>query len=149
MKKIMVISLLNSAFIQQILGAILFVIIWVVFGIWANATEHIIFQEFAINPTLDAFARLLKNGSLLQAVGDSLWRVFWGIFYAVVLGVPLGILTGLNNTVRNISLMPIQFFRMTSPLSLMPIVILVIPTWDAGIVFLLAFASIWAPSIRK
>ena len=137
-------SLFESVRFQQALGAVIFIGLWTMFGLWARLTQQGILQDFAIAPTLDAFGRLLSNGTLFEAIGSSMWRVFWGIFYAIVVGVPIGILIGLNSLVRAITLIPIQFLRMTSPLSLMPIVVILIPTWNAGIIFLLAFASVWS-----
>ncbi|MGB1360639.1 MAG: ABC transporter permease [Alphaproteobacteria bacterium] len=125
-------------------GIFVFVFIWYLFGVWATYTGDMIFESFAIVPTVDAFIRIASNGILFDSVSASLSRVIWGMFYAILIGVPFGILLGLNNTLQQMFSVPIQFLRMTSPLSLMPIVVMVIPTWNSGIIFLLAFAGVWA-----
>jgi NitT/TauT family transport system permease protein len=39
--------------------------------------------------------------------------------------------------------LPFQILRMISPLAWMPVAVLLFPTWDGAIVFLIAAASVW------
>lgn len=134
----------SRAFLHQSVGILCFLFVWYIYGLWADHTADIILKSFALLPTIEAFWRLINNGMLLEAMASSSYRIGWGIFYAVLIGLPVGVLLGLSERVQQTLLVPIQFFRMTSPLSLMPIVVMVIPGWDSGIIFLLAFAGVWA-----
>jgi NitT/TauT family transport system permease protein len=44
---------------------------------------------------------------------------------------------------RQATQVPFQFLRMVSPLSWMPMAVLVFPSWNGAIVFLIAVASVW------
>jgi len=66
-----------------------------------------------------------------------------GLGLAFVLGVILGVVIGISKMIRELSHLPMQFIRMISPLSWMPIAILILPTFDQAIYFLILMASIW------
>ena len=70
-------------------------------------------------------------------------RLGAGLGLAVVIGVPIGILVGRSKRFRDLSNSPFQFLRMISPLSWMPIAVLVFSSWDGSIVFLVCFSSVW------
>ena len=98
---------------------------------------------FATWPTALALARLLPSADLWWHVILSLQRVFVGLGLAVLLGVPLGVLAGLSRSFAQATTPVFQFLRMISPLSWMPIAVMVLGVGDAPVYFLLAFAAVW------
>lgn len=101
------------------------------------------FRGFAIGRTLTAFADLLVSGDAWRAAGPSLWRVAQGLIWAFVLGTPVGLVTGSSVLIERAVQVPFQILRMVSPLAWMPIAVLVFPSWDGAIVFLIAAAAVW------
>jgi len=58
-------------------------------------------------------------------------------------GVPLGLLVGSSRNLEAATTPAFQFLRMISPLSWMPIVVMLMGVGDQPIYFLLAFAAVW------
>ncbi|MEW8484007.1 MAG: ABC transporter permease [Candidatus Thiodiazotropha sp.] len=105
------------------------------------STEH--FAAFGPIPTLKAFPELWSAGTIQNAVAASGYRLGMGLLIAVVIGVPIGILMGRSKRFREISNSPFQLLRMISPLSWMPLAVVVFATWNQSIIFLIAIASVW------
>lgn len=101
------------------------------------------FAGFAPGPALAALTRLARSGALAAAAAASLARVGAGLAIAVALGLPAGIAIGRIAWLRQATHVPFQFLRMVSPLSWMPIAVLMFPGWNGAIVFLIAMAAIW------
>lgn len=76
-------------------------------------------------------------------IGASLQRVGVGLGLAFSVGVPAGLLIGRIAWLDRASSTAIQFFRMISPLSWMPIAVMVLGIGDAPIYFLLAVSAVW------
>lgn len=94
-------------------------------------------------PTLQALAALLAGADIWQHMLLSLQRVAIGLALAIVFGVPLGVATGLSRGFAQATGPVFQFLRMISPLSWMPIAVMVLGVGDAPVYFLLAFAAVW------
>jgi NitT/TauT family transport system permease protein len=125
-------------------GSFIFIAVW--FAVGYFLLEHSNFQHFAgFHPkaTFKAFFYLLFDASFWDSVVASLKRIIIGLCFSLVLGVPLGMLIGFYRLFWQITYFPIQFLRMISPLSWMPIAILLFATFDASIYFLIAVACIW------
>jgi NitT/TauT family transport system permease protein len=73
----------------------------------------------------------------------SLKRVGIGLAIAIAVGVPLGILVALSKSFASSTTPLFQLLRMISPLSWMPIAVMVLGVGDAPVYFLLAFAAVW------
>ncbi|BBP03733.1 ABC transporter permease [Sulfuriferula plumbiphila] len=101
------------------------------------------FASFGLIPTLQAFPMLWGEGKIQSAVVASSYRLGVGLLFAIVIGVPIGILMGRSKRFRDLSNSPFQLLRMISPLSWMPLAVLVFPGWDKSIIFLIAIASVW------
>ena len=102
-------------------------------------------QFYGFHPlaTFKAFFQLLHSDRFWEAVIASLRRVVIGLSFAFILGVPIGILIGYYNSIWMMTNVPIQFLRMISPLSWMPIAILILPSFEKAIYFLITMACIW------
>lgn len=124
---------------MALLGAL-----WWIGGRIVAASENLsAFADFAPGPAMKRLAQMLASGEAAAMTAPSLGRVGGGLAWAIVLGVPLGIAVGWFRAARALANVPFQFLRMISPLSWMPIAVMVYATWDGAIVFLVAIASVW------
>lgn len=99
--------------------------------------------HFAPLAALQALVALLQGGLLWEHMAVSLKRVVFGLGYALAFGVPLGVATGISFSFGRITGGAFQFLRMISPLSWMPVAVMVLGVGDAPVYFLLAFAAVW------
>lgn len=93
--------------------------------------------------TFESLYELLVQNQLTLHAATSLQRVLVGLGLALVLGVPIGLAVGTSRALENSTSSAFQFLRMISPLSWMPIAVMVFGIGDAPIYFLLTFAAIW------
>lgn len=93
--------------------------------------------------TFQSLYELLSTGQLNNHALMSLQRVIVGLGLALLIGVPLGLAIGGSKALENASGTAFQFLRMISPLSWMPIAVMVFGIGDAPIYFLLTFAAVW------
>ncbi|WP_028605961.1 ABC transporter permease [Ottowia thiooxydans] len=98
---------------------------------------------FAPWPSLQALAALLVGPDIWHHTLLSMERVGVGLMLAIAFGVPLGIATGMWRGFAQTTGLVFQFLRMISPLSWMPIAVMVLGVGDAPVYFLLAFAAVW------
>lgn len=127
-----------------VIGLLILLAFWWLGGhlIYLNpATTH--FADFGPIPTFQAFPELWEDGTIQSAIKASGYRLGIGLLIAVVIGVPIGIFMGRSKRFRELSNSPFQFLRMISPLSWMPLAVLVFFTWNQSIIFLIAIASVW------
>lgn len=125
-------------------GCLIFILIWVIAGqILLSFPDYSQFYGFHPIATTKAFFQLLHSDQFWQAVTASLRRVLVGLSFAFVIGVPAGILIGYYDRIWMLTNIPIQFLRMVSPLSWMPIAILILPTFEKAIYFLITMACVW------
>ena len=108
------------------------------------------FADFGPIPTFHAIPELWGDGKIQRAISASGYRLGMGLLIAFLIGVPLGILMGRSKRFRELSNSPFQFLRMVSPLSWMPLAVLIfIAAWDQSIIFLIAIASVWPMPRRQ
>jgi len=86
---------------------------------------------------------MLQDPYIWHHIVVSLQRVAIGLLLAVVGGVPLGILLAIWTPFARSASPLFQFLRMISPLSWMPLAVMVFGVGDAPVYFLLAFAALW------
>jgi NitT/TauT family transport system permease protein len=99
--------------------------------------------NFSPARSLEALWQLTRDLSLLPHVLVSLKRVAVALVFGCLIGVPLGMLFG---SLRNFALATsplFQLLRMISPLSWMPLAVMVFGVGDAPVYFLLTFAAVW------
>lgn len=101
------------------------------------------FSGFLPGATLKALGKLLVSHEFWASVLASLRRITIGIGFAFCIGSPLGLLIGYYAKLRITTYTPIQFIRMISPLSWMPIALLIFTTFESAIYFLITMATIW------
>ncbi|WP_426178098.1 ABC transporter permease [Pseudomonas sp. TWRC1-2] len=99
--------------------------------------------RFSVAATFSSLWELLGRSELYLHIAVSLKRIFVGLFLALWVGVPLGLLVGSSRNLEAATTPAFQFLRMISPLSWMPIVVMLMGVGDQPIYFLLAFAAVW------
>lgn len=100
-------------------------------------------RRFSFLNTMDAFFSLAASPTSALHILTSLQRIFVGLGLAILIGVPLGIAVGLSPTLEAATTPVFQFLRMVSPLSWMPVAVMVFGVGDKPIYFLLTFAAVW------
>lgn len=125
-------------------GIAILALIWMIAGhmLSINPTTRT-FTKFGLIPTLQAFPELWGAGKIQAASAASGYRLGAGLAIAIAIGVPIGVIMGRVKWFANYSNSPFQFLRMISPLSWMPLAVLVFATWNGSIIFLIAIASVW------
>lgn len=116
------------------------------FGLWLIVGSYIpdgFFQQFTFTATLSKFLVLIQDGETYTHIWMSVQRVLIGLGIALVIGIPVGLLIGQNQKADALTSQIFQFLRMISPLSWMPIAVMVLGVGDHPIYFLLAFAAVW------
>ncbi len=126
------------------LGMVVFLLLWALAGhLFFNRPGFEQFSGFLPVPTLKALCSLAVDADFWLSVLASLRRILVGIAIAFCLGYPSGLLIGFYLKLRIITYPPIQFVRMISPLSWMPIALLVFASFESAIYFLITMATIW------
>lgn len=123
-------------------GLIVLLIVWWA-GIELLAPADGFARAFAPGASLKSLEALLTGSDVLIHAGVSLRRVLVGLGFALVIGVPLGLAVGAMRTLEAATTPVFQLLRMISPLSWMPIAVMVFGIGDQPIYFLLAFAAVW------
>ena len=139
-----VIRFKGRSLLLKLAGVLIFLGAWYLGGQWvANNPDTQNFADFAPEPAIKAFSDLLTTGSLIENSLPSLKRIFMGIMIALAIGIPLGVAIGRFTLLNDSTHLPFQFLRMISPLAWMPIAVLIYPTWDSAIIFLITMAAVW------
>lgn len=122
--------------------------LFALFLLWWLATAALpdadsLARQFSPLPALSSLAQMLGQAELFWHIAVSLKRVLFGLALALLIGVPLGLLLGLSHKAEATLSPSFQFLRMISPLSWMPIAVMVLGVGDAPVYFLLTFAAVW------
>ena len=134
----------SKSIVLKVAGVLIFLGAWYLGGQWvANNPDTQNFADFAPEPAIKALSDLLTTGSLVENSLPSLKRIFMGIMIALAIGIPLGVAIGRFSMLSDSTHLPFQFLRMISPLAWMPIAVLIYPTWDSAIIFLITMAAVW------
>lgn len=101
------------------------------------------FQGFGPISTFESLSAIAQTEHFQLSVVESLKRLLGGLGIAAVLGIPLGIAIGYFKRVNELSYVTFQFLRMTSPLSWMPIAVILFGVGAGPVYFLIAVAAVW------
>lgn len=124
------------------LGLVLALAVWGL-GVTALESRTPIAHLFSPVSAFKALGAMVQSAELWGHVGASVQRVAWGMLIAMVLGIPAGLALGLSPWFRRGASPLVQVLRMISPLSWMPLAVMVLGIGDAPVVFLLVFAAVW------
>lgn len=130
---------------QLVYGASGLAVLVALWALGARALESTLplAASLAPVPTFQSLYELISSGQLNNHTIMSLQRVMVGLVLALLIGVPLGLAIGGSKLLEHASSTAFQFLRMISPLSWMPIAVMVFGIGDAPIYFLLTFAAVW------
>jgi len=127
---------------QSVAGLAVLVMAWALGSHWLQAGVPLA-GLLGPAPTFESLYQLLAGNELTLHAMMSLKRVVVGLSLALFLGVPVGLAVGLSRPLESATSSAFQFLRMISPLSWMPIAVMVFGIGDAPIYFLLTFAAVW------
>lgn len=112
-------------------------------GIALFTTPGSLAAQFSPAAALSALPDLVRDEQLTLHIVASLRRIAVGLAFALLIGVPLGFLIGRLRWLDTALTPTLQFLRMISPLSWMPIAVMSLGVGDPAVYFLLAFAALW------
>jgi NitT/TauT family transport system permease protein len=112
-------------------------------GIALWAAPGSLAAQFSPAAAAQALPGLIGDAQLALHVQASLRRIGVALAWAIALGVPLGFLLGRIRWLDQALTPSLQFLRMVSPLSWMPIAVMSLGVGDPAVHFLLAFAALW------
>lgn len=123
-------------------GLIVLLLLWWV-GTDVLASSQGFIRQFSPTTAIPKLATMLIQPDLLVHILVSLRRVLVGLGFALLIGVPIGLAVGSYGRLNTATSPAFQFLRMISPLSWMPIAVMVFGVGDQPIYFMLAFAAVW------
>ncbi len=126
----------------NILGLLILLAFWSI-GTLLLAQSVPLARLLAPIPTFTNLYHLLVDNLLTAHIAASLLRVAVSLLLAIVIGVPIGIIIGQSKFLETMSNGSFQLLRMISPLSWMPVVVMLFGIGNAPIFFLLTFAAVW------
>ncbi len=133
----------NFGWKYELIGLTIFACLWMISaGFIFTRPEFIQFQGFLPGATFKALLASCQESRFWISVFTSLRRIIIGISIAAILGIPIGIMVGFYPKLRSLSYSPIQFVRMISPLSWMPIALLLFASFESAVYFLIVIATI-------
>jgi len=112
-------------------------------AVFMIARHNALAAQFSPQSALATLPSLVTDDRLFVHIGTSLRRVAVGLAWAMLVGVPLGFLIGRVQALELALTPALQFLRMISPLSWMPIAVMSLGVGDNAVYFLLAFAAVW------
>ena len=85
---------------------------------------------FAPENALRSLQEMLAQGELVRNIAISLSRVAVGLGLALIVGIPCGLLMGCSAASERLAMPARQFLRMISPLSWMPVAVMLLGIGD-------------------
>ncbi|MCA1792413.1 MAG: ABC transporter permease [Desulfotignum sp.] len=130
-------------FRYELIGLALFAAAWALVSYFVfTRPQFSQFQGFLPGPTFKALMSAFTEERFWLSVFTSLRRIVVGISLAAFFGFPIGIVVGFYPGIRGLSYSAIQFVRMISPLSWMPIALLLFASFESAVYFLIVMATI-------
>jgi len=112
---------------QSLNWTLMFLSIAVPFGLWwIVSNSGVVDSLFLPTPVAvgEALLRLWQNGTLLEDIGASIFRVLGGFLLAAIVSIPLGILMGTFNSIRALMEPVIGIVRYMPAPAFIPLLIL-------------------------
>lgn len=112
-------------------------------GIWQLQQSLPLARMLAPAPALETLVELVGSGEILGDVLASLRRVLLSLCLALAVGIPVGLAVGFWQRFDAATSGAFQFLRMISPLSWMPIAVMIFGIGDSPVYFLLCMGAVW------
>lgn len=123
-------------------GLVVLLALWAL-GVHALEGSMPLAHLFAPGTAFASLFELLRHGELTPDIVASLRRVGVSLALALAAGIPTGLAVGSSRRFDAGTRGAFQFLRMISPLSWMPIAVMLFGIGDAPIYFLLAITAVW------
>jgi NitT/TauT family transport system permease protein len=123
-------------------GLLVLLILWWI-GTDVLAQPGSFVRHFSPAQAFASLVQLATHSDLPIHILVSLRRVLIGLGSALLIGVPVGLAVGSYGLLNTATSPAFQFLRMISPLSWMPLAVMVLGVGDRPIYFLLTFAAVW------
>lgn len=121
----------------------------VLLGAWWAVTAQpwfgprAVLSSFTPQATFPVFVQLLSQGVLIEQGWISIRRVLLALALASIVGVTLGLALGSSRLAERTVAPALHVVRTVSPLSWMPLVIMLLGIGDLAVIFLIAIAAVW------
>jgi NitT/TauT family transport system permease protein len=125
-----------------VLGLLVLLVLWAL-GVRALEGSMPLAHMFTPTAAFSSLYELLSRGELNHDIVASLRRVAVSLVLALAAGIPVGLAVGSSARFDAGTSGVFQFLRMISPLSWMPIAVMIFGIGDAPIYFLLAITAVW------
>jgi NitT/TauT family transport system permease protein len=116
---------LGNSLSVALLGIFIAVLLW-----WLATGPLLIdatlLGSFSPGACLDALWQLLQSGEIFVHAAVSLQRVLLSLLFALSIGLPLGVAVGLSKVLEQATGPLFQFIRMISPISWMPLAVMML-----------------------
>lgn len=119
----------------------------VIIAIWQMVSSAQLYPNYIFPSPIEVWRTLLRtgaDGTLIEHIGASLFRLGLGFFAGFAIGFPLAVLIGINRTASRFFVPPITFFNSIPGLAWIPLAIL----WfgiDYKAVTFIIFNSVFFP----
>lgn len=128
----------------SLFGIFTLMIFWqILLMIGSSVNDNYVYTQITPMKALEALWGLLFEAKFYEHIFASFYRIFYALFLALAIGIPIGLLYSSNEKIKMVFYLPFQILRMISPLSWMPIAVLVYDSWDGAIIFLIVMAAVW------
>lgn len=124
------------------LGLVVLLLLWALGVHWLERDVPLA-HLFTPKAAFVSLYELLRQGELTKDTLASLRRVGVSLALALAAGIPTGLAVGSSRLFDATTRGAFQFVRMISPLSWMPIAVMLFGIGDAPIYFLLAITAVW------
>lgn len=125
-----------------LVGLLVLTALWQL-GIWQLQQRLPLARLLAPMPAMQTLVDLIASGEILGDVVASLRRVLVSLSLALLVGIPVGLAVGFWRRFDAATSGAFQFLRMISPLSWMPIAIMIFGIGDQPVYFLLCVGAVW------
>ena len=126
----------------SILGLVILVVLWHL-GILALQSSMPLAALLSPSEAFINLYEMLITGNINTDLWASLRRVFVSLLAALAIGIPIGLAVGSWKLLDAGTSGAFQFLRMVSPLSWMPIAVMIFGIGDNPIYFLLTMTAVW------
>lgn len=128
----------------SLFGIFTLMIFWqILLMIGSTVNDNYVYTQITPMKAIEALWGLLFEAKFYEHIFASFYRIFYALFLALAIGIPIGLLYSSNEKIKMVFYLPFQILRMISPLSWMPIAVLVYDSWDGAIIFLIVMAAVW------
>lgn len=128
----------------SLFGIIILMLFWhILVLIGSSVNDNYVYTQITPILALEELWGLLFEAKFYENIFASFYRIFYALFLALLIGIPIGLIYSSNEKIKMTFYLPFQILRMISPLSWMPIAVLVYDSWDGAIIFLIVMAAVW------